>query len=251
MCNFMGYTVSRAAFIKLKQIEKELGTLAALEALKDGFKYQNAVVLVAKGDNDIEIKEMHWEFIPGFVKSMKELEEIRKKGIPCLNATGENLFINKTGKKAMWADAAKERRCLVLATHFFEWRHYKPEGAKKDIAYPYRVGVKNFEQFYMAGIWKTWTDRDTGETMDTFAIVTTKANEIMEKIHNKKRRMPVILNEELAHEWIFGKLSEQRITEIANFQWPSNEMEYYTIRKDFKAALNPIEEFQYEELPAL
>ncbi|MFZ1528243.1 MAG: hypothetical protein WAT19_05820 [Ferruginibacter sp.] len=48
MCNFMGTRVSRVQFIKLKQIEKELGTLAAmkeLEKMKDGFKYSNSVIL--------------------------------------------------------------------------------------------------------------------------------------------------------------------------------------------------------------
>jgi len=251
MCNFMGYTVSRSVFIKLLQIEKELGTLAALQQLKDGFKYGNSVVLIAKGDNDVEAKEMHWEYIPSFIRSMAELIEWRKKGIPWLNAKGENLFINDKGKKSMWADAAMKRRCLVLATHFYEWRHFKPEGAKKDIAYPYRIGAKNFEQLYMAGLWTPWTDKETGETMDTFAIVTTKGNEIMEKIHNTKKRMPVILTEELAHEWIFGKLSQERITEIGTSQFAASEMEYYTIKKDFKAALDPTEAFEFEELPAL
>ena len=50
MCNFMGTRVSRIEFIKLKQIEKELGTLAAfrkLEVMKDGFNYSNPEVGVS------------------------------------------------------------------------------------------------------------------------------------------------------------------------------------------------------------
>lgn len=45
MCNFMGPRVTRIQFIKLKQIEKELGTLPAmkeLEKMKSGFAYSNA-----------------------------------------------------------------------------------------------------------------------------------------------------------------------------------------------------------------
>jgi hypothetical protein len=38
----------------------------------------------------------------------------------------------------------------------------------------------------------TWTDRDTGETKDTVAIITTKANKLMEQVHNSKMRMPVV-----------------------------------------------------------
>lgn len=103
----------------------------------------------------------------------------------------------------------------------------------------------------ITGIWQQWTDKSTGETMDTFAIVTTAGNSLMEAVHNKKKRMPTILTEDLAHEWIFGNLDEKRIQEIASFQLPAEEMEAYTIRKDFKAAPDPLESFSYAELPAL
>jgi putative SOS response-associated peptidase YedK len=86
----------------------------------------------------------------------------------------------------------------------------------------------------MAGIWQPWTDRATGEHVETFAIVTTKANSLMEQIHNSKKRMPTILNEELAWEWLFGDLDEKRISEIAQSQIPPNEMEAFTITKDFR-----------------
>jgi putative SOS response-associated peptidase YedK len=76
----------------------------------------------------------------------------------------------------------------------------------------------------MAGIWQPWTDKETGEYMETFAIVTTKANKLMEQIHNTKKRMPILLNEDLAYEWLFDDLSEQRVLEIAGTQYPSEEM---------------------------
>ena len=60
----------------------------------------------------------------------------------------------------------------------------------------------------------------TGEHVDTFAIVTTtaKGNRVMEWIHNRKEWMPTILNEDPAYEWMFGNLSEERITELATTQ---------------------------------
>jgi hypothetical protein len=48
MCNFYGHKVSKIQFIRLKQIEKELGTIAALkelETFKDGFTYSNSVIV--------------------------------------------------------------------------------------------------------------------------------------------------------------------------------------------------------------
>jgi len=245
----MGHRVSRLEFIKLKQIEKELGTLAALkelEQMKSGFAYGNSPIIKAKGKDDIEIVSAHWEFIPVWIKSMEQVKEARKQGIPWLNARSETLLSSK-----MFGDAARKRRCLVIASHFFEWRHYKPEGAKKDIAYPYIIGLNDTEIFYMAGIYNPFIDKDTGETFDSFAIVTTAANHLMSEIHNTKKRMPTILTEDLGYEWLFGDLSEKRIQEIASYKFPSEEMFAYTISKDFKTALDPLKPFEFEDLPEL
>lgn len=246
MCNFMGFRVSKHQHLMLNNIEKELGSLAALYVLQSGFAYTDTAVVRARGRDDFEVVNMHWEFIPWWIKNTAELKQARSQGIPWLNATCEKLL---TGK--MFRDAALKRRCLVPATHFYEWRHYQPESAKKEIAYPYCVQLKSHQYFYMAGIWQQWTDKDTGETMDTVAIITTAANAIMEKVHNKKKRMPVILTETLAARWIFDDLTEQEIQEIACFQYPAEAMEVYTLRKDFKAIDDPLEPFTYQELPAL
>ena len=103
----------------------------------------------------------------------------------------------------------------------------------------------------MAGIYQPWTDKNTGETIDSFAIVTTAANDMMSKVHNKKKRMPTILNENLAQEWLQEELNESRIKEIANFQLTAEEMEATSIRKDFKTSAHPQEKFIYAELPSL
>ncbi|MEO6844404.1 MAG: hypothetical protein ABI184_04465 [Ginsengibacter sp.] len=41
----------------------------------------------------------------------------------------------------------------------------------------------------MAGIYNTWTDQETGETVDTFAIVTPRANSLMQQVYRSKKRM--------------------------------------------------------------
>lgn len=249
MCNFMGIKVSKIQLIRLRQIEKLLGSYSALnelELMKDGFKYGNTMILRKAGDNDVEMVSAHWEFIPVWIKTMDEVRAARKQNIPWLNATSEKLLDSK-----MFRQAAIHRRCLVPASHFFEWRQYKPEGEKKPISYPYTIELKDKDYFYFAGIWQPFTDRETGETMDTFAIITTRANELMEKVHNTKKRMPTILTEDLAWQWLMDDLSEERIKEIASFQYPSAGMTAHTIHKYFKTAINPLEEFEYAALPAL
>ncbi len=156
----------------------------------------------------------------------------------------------------MYRNAALNRRCLVLSSGFFEWRHYKPENTKKDIAFPYYIDLPAHPVFFMAGIWQPWTDQDTGETFDTFAIVTTNANDLMEQVHNTKKRMPTILTENLAWQWIQPGLSEEKIQSIASHQFDSEEMTAHSISKDFREQFkinhkDPILEFEYEELPPL
>ena len=103
----------------------------------------------------------------------------------------------------------------------------------------------------MAGIYTPWTDKETGETVETYAVVTTEANKLMRQVHNSKMRMPSILSEDLAWEWLFGNLDDARITEIASTQLVDTEMNAYSIAKEFTTSLNPMEKFEYEDLPAL
>jgi len=263
MCNYLGYQVSRQQFIRLKHIEKQFGQAAALEVVRSGFTYSNHDVIIANHDKtDFDVVPMHWEFIPPFVNSMDDLKQIRKgidpktglkkAPIPWLNAKAENLLLNEKGKKAMWADAARSRRCLMVANHFFEWRWYKPEGEKKELSFPYLIDFYDeTAPRYMACIWTPWTDRITGEIINTFALVTTKANELMRIIHNRKERQPTILPEDLAYEWIFSDLTDERLQALAAYQLPSEEMHAYTIAKDFQTAEDPLKPFEYENLPDL
>jgi putative SOS response-associated peptidase YedK len=120
------------------------------------------------------------------------------------------------------------------------------------VKYPYHIKIKGETNLHLtAGIWQPWTDKETGETIDTCALVTTKANTLMEQIHSSKKRMPTILTPELAGEWISDGLTEERILEIATFQYPAEQMEAWPIQKDFKTALNPAEAFEYVDLPGL
>lgn len=263
MCNYMGYRVSRREYIRLMQIEKQFGVAAALSEVRSGFAYSNVDAIVAnENKKDFEVREMHWEFIPNWVYSLEDMQLIRKgidpktklkkAPIPWLNAKSENLLINSSGKKSMWADAARKSRCLLTTTHFFEWRHYRPATAKKDINYPYYIDFMGDEdQFFIAGIYNNWTDKRTGENMDTMALVTTEANSLMRQIHNTKMRQPTILPEDLATEWLFADLSDDRLLEIAKYQLPANKMSAHTVAKDFQVNEFPFKPFIYEELPEL
>jgi putative SOS response-associated peptidase YedK len=247
MCSYIGIKVSKTAFIKLKKLEKQIGELGALKVLQNGFEYKDWAIIRANPlKNDIEIEQAHWEFIPNWINTDNDLKKARKQGIPWLNATAENLLSSK-----MFSDAAKNRRCLIPISHFFEWRHIKHVGGKKPVTYPYCISGSKNEILFLAGIYTPWFNKSTGISINTFAIITTQANEKMANIHNTKMRMPTILNETLAHEWLFGNLNEPDISRIAAYQIPSDDLSAYSIAKDFRTSLSPLNPFEFESLSSI
>lgn len=265
MCYYNGQKVTRVEYIRLKQLEKFVANLALMNhTIVNGFEYGMSAVLKARpGEEDFDIVPMEWGYIPSYIKNRENVSKMRfgykdddgkfRPPITTLNAVSEELL--NQGK--MYRNAALSRRCLVLSSGFYEWRHVYPlnkrtgQPLKTPNKYPYHITVKGAPYFYMAGIYNPWVDKGTGEHVDTFAIVTTKANMLMEQVHNSKKRMPTILNEDLGYEWLFGNLTEERIAEIAQTQYPSELMEACTISKDFQSALEPTAAFSYEDLPAL
>ena len=274
MCYYNGQKVEHAEFIRLKNLEKLVANYDFLNSdLHNGFEYGTLAVLQAYTGSivDFSIQQLEWGFIPDtwYGKALDSREKVKLfrngylndngkfvPGITTLNALGEELLF--PGK--IFRESALTRRCLILSTGFYEWHHYhkmnKKTGLplKAELTVPYYVTLKDVPYFFMAGIWKGWSDEYTGEYQETCSIVTTSAigNPLMEFVHNKKKRMPTILNEDLGYDWMFGKLSEEKITEIATTQYPANKMQAWTIDKKFRESLDPTKPYDYgSEVPSL
>jgi putative SOS response-associated peptidase YedK len=264
MCYYNGQKVTKTEKIKLLQLEKAIAGLDLNRVLIDGFDYGNHVVLRPQTDKeDFDLVEMEWGFAPSWVNTRSELNHFRKGGvnpktnlyekpIVTLNAIGNEML-----DKRMFIEAAQNNRCLILSSGFYEWRHIFPiskktgKPLKTPITYPYYIQLPAHEYFYFAGIYNDWTDKQTGEKVQTSAICTADANDLMVHVHNSRKRMPTILNEELAYEWIFGKLNYKRITEIASTQHPYREMYAYPIDKKFYENVDPTRRVDYPGVPLI
>ena len=265
MCYYNGTKVIRDGEIRLRHVSKLVSKYDFLaKPLHIGFEYGPAPVLKRMdGEEDFEIVPMEWGFLPSYLNNRESVNLFRsgykkengewQQPIITLNAVAEELLL----PRKIYRDAALHRRCLVLSSGFYEWRHVFPlnkrtgKPLKTANKIPYRITLKEKEYWYLAGIWTPWKDRNTGEYVETFSIVTTAANALMEQVHNSKKRMPTILTDDLAWEWLFGVLSEERISEIARFQIPAGDMEAYPISKDFRQLVDPTEPCVYEDLPEL
>lgn len=248
MCYYNGQRVTRAEFIILKGLEKPVKNYDYLNVgVHNGFNYAPCAILIPSEDGrDFDIVEAEWGYVPGYIKTRSEANIFRSK-YTTLNFKAENLFIKEDGKRSMWADAAVTRRCLVLSTGLVESRHIpkigkKGQELKETIKYLYQVGVKGQEYFWFPGLYNEWFDPETGKWVRTVAFGVTQANEVMKQIHNSKLRMPTILTDDLAWEWMMtqpanGALTaeqEARLSEIALTQIPSRLLETCTINSDYR-----------------
>ncbi|MEJ6980002.1 SOS response-associated peptidase family protein [Pedobacter sp. P351] len=264
MCYYNGQRVTKAEFIELKNLAKPVKNYDFLNVgVHNGFNYAPCAIVVPSEDGrDFEIVQAEWGYIPGFLKTRAEANIFRAK-YTTLNFKAENLFVKEDGKRSMWADAAVTRRCLVLSTGLVESRHIpkigkKGQPLKEMLKYPYYVGVKGQEYFWFPGLYNEWFDPETGKWVNTVAFGVTSANAIMKQIHNSKQRMPSILTDDLAWEWMMtkpvdGKLTpamEARLSEIVLTQIPSRLLEVCTIDKEYRLSkeATPIE---YPELQPL
>jgi len=146
------------------------------------------------------IQAFRWGLVPAWVDSETRANEIRKK---TLNARFETLF-----RRPSFKEAVRKRRCLVLADGFFEFREV---GGRK---YPYFIHLRSGEPLALAGLWEAWRHPRTGRMVKTFSIVTVPANPLLARIHNTKKRMPLILVPEVERAWLDRPLKEGEIWEL-------------------------------------
>ncbi len=138
-----------------------------------------------------------WGLVPVWAKDLKA-------GYKMINARSEGLI-----KSRAYAPLLKKKRhrCLILADGFYEWM--KAENPKEP-RQPVRFTVDGGEPFAFAGL---TTTRDwEGADLTSCTIVTTSANDVVGRVHD---RMPVILPDAEAEEaWLDGELSPEEAVSL-------------------------------------
>ena len=143
---------------------------------------QDAAVVRADRDGRRRLSMLRWGLVPGWA-------EDPRSGPRPINARAETVRTKPTFRGAFAA-----RRCLVPADGFYEWQR---EGTAKQL---WLIGMKDGGPFVFAGVWERWSGRGgKADTIETFAILTTAANEVLAPIHH---RMPVILERQALRPWL-------------------------------------------------
>ena len=150
---------------------------------------QDAPVIRVRKDGSRELAMLRWGLVPFWAKDPGV-------GTKMINARAEGVET-----KPAFREALERRRCLVPATGFFEWKGVA--GRKQ----PFAITLADRPMFAFAGLWERWKPKKEGESVETFTIVTTDANEAVAPIHD---RMPVLLTSEHEDAWLSGTPEEAR-----------------------------------------
>jgi putative SOS response-associated peptidase YedK len=213
---------------KIKAIEKRFNVQASQPLLYEPNTNisHGEYAPVITGDKPHDLQFFQFGFTPAWAKKQFYMINARSEGDHNKqddpNYTGEKGIITKP----MFRKSIRSQRCLVVADCFIE-------GPKKEkLNEPYVVYLRNGERpFAMAGIWDSWVNEITGEVINSFAVITTVANDLMTRIGH--HRSPVILTPDEEQNWIDPSLPLGEVTSMLK-PFPAERLNAYPISPDIK-----------------
>ncbi len=161
-------------------------------------------------DNSRKLEAFRWGLIPHWAKDKN------------IMATAFNARAETVAHKPLFRDAIKSKRCLVLASGFYEWQN---QYGKKQPYYIYRADKRPLA---FAGLWDVWEDNITGEAIESCTIITTSATHQMTQIHE---RMPVVLESDLYETWRDPEFHETDVLQAVLIAPNDNVLEMYPVSR--------------------
>lgn len=171
---------------------------------------------------DSEIQVFNWGLIPYWTPDEDEANKLRNTTV---NVPAETIFQEEATKEPII-----RRRCLIPSTGYFEF-HYNYNNTTT----AYFIYENTQDIFSIAGIYDEWTCAETGETKQTFSVITTTSNYLTSFINNGGNypyRMPVILKKDYEEGWLNAELSEKEINFFLQ-PIPDRLLDAYPVSSDF------------------
>lgn len=166
---------------------------------ENGFDFFPSPIVTAGKPNELQM--FQWGLVPFWTKDLPTAQKLR---ISTLNCISEEMF-----EKPAFRDAVKDgKRCLIPCTGFMEWKWIDEKGKTK---IPYFIGLKDQPLFSLAGLYSHWKNKETDQYYHSYTVLTTKANAMMDEIHNSKHRMPVILPRDYEKDWLNPNLTKDDV----------------------------------------
>ncbi len=196
-------------FMPLAEIARqfELGDLPSLEPRYNIAPTQSVAAIRADEAGQRSLAMLRWGLVPHWAKDISI-------GNRLINARAETV-----AEKPAFRQAFSRRRCLVLASGFYEWGE-TPAGKV-----PYFMAPRNGECLAFAGLWERWRGGD--DILESCTIITTTANATLTKVH---QRMPAILAADAQVRWLAGETpATERLSLLRPA--PEDELEVRQVRR--------------------
>lgn len=150
---------------------------------------------VIASDAPKKVQHFQFGFTPRWGKKQFYMINARSEGDQ--NSVDDPNYTGAMGiiQKPMFRQSIRDRRCLIIADAFIEGPQHE-KLAKPYVVYP----IEKQQPFSLAGIWDEWKNPDTGQSIRSFAIITTVANGLMQAIGH--HRSPVVLPPEVEQKWL-------------------------------------------------
>lgn len=167
------------------------------------------VPVILEENGNRTIRYMKWGLVPNWSKD-------KNPKIKPINARGE-----EASNKPYFRQPFIRRRCVIPVDSFYEWKEIGP---KKKVVF--NIYLKNKELISVGGLWDRHVDIETGKTLDSCVIVTTHANELMSRIHD---RMPVILPDSSRDTWLSEAIQSREIIQSLITPYDSGQMGLFEV----------------------
>lgn len=182
----------------------------------NGFTHGNLYII--KMNEPKSIYPASWGLVPNW-EAHNPKEFWNKSNT--LNARVETIF-----EKASFKESANEKRCLILADGFYEPHHVNSVSIPYFCYQPSKEYPKG-DLFLFAGLYNE-LDADSFSA----TILTTDANDFFAKIHNKKKRMPLVLDSNFYLDWLDDGLNQQQLNEIMAVGFTGEEFNAHPVSRD-------------------
>ncbi|RKS53209.1 putative SOS response-associated peptidase YedK [Gillisia mitskevichiae] len=159
------------------------------------------IYIVAQDDPDV-INLGVWGLVPNW-KTNDPKGFLSKKQYTN-NARGEDLYETPSYK-----DHVVNERCWILFDGFFEPHYHSPKIQQPYFCYiPEGRSISKRQILTIAGIYSKIQDEYY------VSLITTEANDFFSEIHNKQKRMPLVLDTSLREKWLLKDQPKTMILDL-------------------------------------
>lgn len=215
---------------EVKKIEQEFNAKLSVEFSKNHNLAAGQKGLVITSEEPKIIQAYTFGFTPSWAKKATYVINARSEGDQ--NKDNDPKYKGSKGiiKKPFFRSSIRSKRCLVIADAFIEGT------TKEKLQRPFLVYKRDKERpFAFAGIYDQWINTESGEILNSYAIITCPPNDLMQKIPH--HRMPVILEKEEQQDYLNA---DTPLSEVLGMlaPYPSHKMNAFEISNEVSKVKN-------------